>query len=186
MCGLGRPGGIVGQRRPQPLVAGRGGLQRGGRPGTGCIAGRVPGPHQQGLGPLRQPGDGGALLGGGPPQRPDCLRLAGQGVLLRLDQGDTGLEQFSQGVGGGTGELIGRPDADRGPPQGGHPSGCLAVASGLELADRPVTGGDELGQGKPVEPCDRGVEVAACGRPPHRRSPRLPRVPLITAAHHEP
>jgi hypothetical protein len=37
-----------------------------------------------------------------------------------------------------------------------HATGGRTVASGPQLPDQPVTGGNELGQGKPVEPCDHG------------------------------
>jgi hypothetical protein len=47
----------------------------------------------------------------------------------------------------GSGELVGRPNADRGPPQRSHATGGRAVASGPQLPDQPVTGGNELGQG---------------------------------------
>ena len=62
-----------------------------------------------------------------------------------------------------------------------HATGGRAVASGPQLPDQPVTGGNELGQGKPVEPCHRGVEVLSRCRLPIAVL-KLPRIQLTAAA----
>ena len=154
----------LGQGGPGRLVAGGGRLQGGGQPGQGGVTGRMPGPDQQRLGSLAEAGDRRPQMGGRRPQLPGRARLSGQGVLLGLAEGGADLQQLGQGVGGGVGELVGRPGAHRRAPEGGDLAGAVAVAGGPEAAGQLVAGGDELVQRQLVEGGQGGVQVADLGR----------------------
>src|SRR5512132_1650096 len=64
----------------------------------------------------------------------------------------------------GTGEPVGRPNPDRGRRSAAtRPAADQSPTAAVP--DQPVTGGNELSQGKPVEPCDHAVEVLSRCRP---------------------
>ena len=103
-------------------------------------------------------------MGGRCPQLPGRARLAGQSVLLGLAEGGADLQQLLEGVGGGVGELVGRPGTHRWAPEGGDLAGAVAVAGGPETAGELVAGGDELLQRQLVQGGQGGVQVADLGR----------------------
>ena len=154
----------LGQGRPGRLVAGGGRLQGGCQPGQGGVAGRMPTSDQQRFGPRAEAGDRRPQLRGRRPQLPGRARLAGQRVLLGLAEGGADLQQLGQGVGGGVGELVGGPGADRWAPEGGDLAGGGAVAGRPEAAGELVAGGDELLQRQLVQGGQGCVEVADLGR----------------------
>jgi hypothetical protein len=122
----------------------------------------MPRPGEEGLGSLAQPADRRPQLRRGAPQPPGRARLAGQGILLGLPEGGPDLQQLGHGMGRSLAELVGRPGADRGPAQGRHPTGGLAVPGGPELAGQLVPAGHELGQRQPVQTSDSVLDLDLC------------------------